>query len=206
MSADLRHIRTPTLDIAYEESGDAEWRAGLSHARLALRSALLRRGRAAARCRRLPRDRALSARLWRDAISVRRHAALGPAGGARQRFARIHGCACRSSAPCSPATIGAAARPASSRHCGRSACAASSPATATTFRTSRRRRSRHRRSKSAASGTSIIFTPSARVPALKRTAAASAACSGNYGRRIGNSMTRRSSAAPSRSTIPISSR
>ena len=70
MAADLRkHVRTPLLDVAYEESGAGGWRAGLSDAWLALRSALLRRSRAAARRSRLSRDCALSARLWRDALS-----------------------------------------------------------------------------------------------------------------------------------------
>ncbi len=54
-------------------------------------------------------------------------------------------------------------------------------------------------------GISIIFTPSGRGPALKPIAGVFAACCGNCGRRIGRSMKRLSRAAPLRSTILISS-
>ena len=71
-----------------------------------------------------------------------------------------------SSAPCSPATIGAAAPPAWSRRCGRTARAAWSRPTATTSTTSPHLPSRLRRSRSSGSGINTISTPSAAAPDL----------------------------------------
>src|SRR5262245_8164641 len=65
--------------------------AGVPAARVSVRRARLRRGRAASCRGRLPHDRALSARLRSDAISLGEHAALGAAGGAGARSARADG-------------------------------------------------------------------------------------------------------------------
>ena len=88
-----KRVRTDVLEIAYEEHGPDERRAGDPAARLPLRRPRLRRGRAAAGRRRLPRAGALSARLRPDALPVGRDAALGRAGGAGPRPAAVHGCA-----------------------------------------------------------------------------------------------------------------
>ena len=86
-----KRVRTDVLEIAYEEHGPDERRAGDPAARLPLRRPRLRRGRPAAGRRRLPRAGALAARLRPDAVPVGRHAALGRAGGARPRPAAVHG-------------------------------------------------------------------------------------------------------------------
>ncbi len=66
---------------------------GHSAARLALRYPQLRRCCAAAGLGRLPGHRAVSARLWLDAISVERDRAQRSAVGARARHHRLDGCA-----------------------------------------------------------------------------------------------------------------
>ena len=87
----MKSIRTDVLDIAYEEHGPRRRRAGHPAARLPLRRARLRRGGAGAGGRRQPRARAVAARLRPHAVPVAGHAALGRAGGARQRSAPVHG-------------------------------------------------------------------------------------------------------------------
>ena len=79
----IKRIRTTTLEIAYEESGPADGFPVLLMHGFPYDPRCLGCGRAAARRRRLPGHRAVSARLWSDAVPVRRHAALRPAGGAR---------------------------------------------------------------------------------------------------------------------------
>ena len=71
-------MRTPTLEIAYHESGPAEWSAGDPAAWLAFRSARLGRRRAATCRRRMPCPGAVAARLRRRrASSIQRR--RGPA-------------------------------------------------------------------------------------------------------------------------------
>ena len=65
---------------------------------------------------------------------------------------------------------------------------------------------RRRRSRSTACGISIISVPSVAVPDLKQTAKHSADCCGHYGHLIGRSTMPPSSAAQDRSTTRISSR
>ena len=91
--AAVRHIRTPDLDIAYEESGARGRRAGLSlhgwpyDPRCYDEVVPLL---VAAGCRVIvPYLRGFGATRFLSPG----HAALGPAGGARQRSARIDGCA-----------------------------------------------------------------------------------------------------------------
>ena len=147
--------------------------------------------------RRLPRDRALSARLRADAVPRRRRRR---APGSRRRSAptccELHGRARRSSARCSPATTGAGARPASSRRCGPSACAVSSPAPATTSRTSPASAQPASRRAGAPLLVSVLFPHRARPGrAGAQPARHLPAALDSSGRRTGRSTTRRSSAA-----------
>ena len=81
--APIKHVRTPTLDIAYEESGPSDGTPvflmhGFPYDPRAFDGVVPLLAR-------MPRARAVSARLRADAFSLRRHHALGRAGGARQR-------------------------------------------------------------------------------------------------------------------------
>src|SRR6516162_1281402 len=105
-----------------------------------------------------------------------------------------------SNAACSPATTGAGEPRASSPRSGRSAYSAWSPPTATTSRTLPPRPNRHRPSRSIAFGINTTFTPSAAARDLRPTGASFVDSSGNYGRRIGDSMTRPMTAPPRRLT------
>ena len=103
---------TDVLDVAATKpTGAAGGPPAIPAARVPLRSALFRRGGAAAGGRR-PRNApaAVPARLRADALSVRQHTALGRAGGARPRFAAIHGCAFESRARPSRRSTGAQPR------------------------------------------------------------------------------------------------
>ena len=206
VTAAHKHVRTATLEVAYEESGSAGGAPVAAAARLAVRSALLRRRGAAARRRRLPRHRALSARLWRDALSLRRYAALGPAGGARQRFARIARRARHRTRGAGRLRLG---RPGRLRGRGAVAGARARPG--------HRQRLQHpeHRGFGEAGGAgagasllvSILFPHRARPRrARAEPPRARAATSGRSGRRTGRSTTPPTRTAPPRSTIPISSR
>ena len=148
----------------------------------------------------------ICAALGETRFLVRDDAALGPAGGAGQRSARIDGCAEHRARRARRLRLG---RPRRLR--GRRAVAGA------------RARPRHRQrlqhpehrgvneaggagARSIASGTSIISTANAAAPDWSKTAARCAAISGKSGRRTGRSTTPSSRAAPPRSTIPISSR
>ena len=88
----LKRIDAGVLSVAYEETGDRSRHTGAASARLSVRRARLRRGGTDPRLRRMPGDRPLSARVRADALSVGRHAAFGPAGGAGQRPPGSAGC------------------------------------------------------------------------------------------------------------------
>ena len=85
----IKHVQTSVLDIAYEESGPADGTPvfllhGFPYDPRAFDGVVPLLAR-------MPRAGAVPARLWTDAIPLRRHDALGRAGRARQRPARIHG-------------------------------------------------------------------------------------------------------------------
>ena len=76
--------RAGVLNVGYAEAGPAT-AGGPPPAWLAIRHPQLRRRRAPARGRGLPRDRPLPARLRHDAIPLRGHGPKRPAGGPRPR-------------------------------------------------------------------------------------------------------------------------
>jgi pimeloyl-ACP methyl ester carboxylesterase len=78
----VQTVRTPVLDIAYEATGPAEGPSSGAAAWVPRRHPRLRRGCAAARGRRLPCDRALSAWLWFDPLSRPGDTPIGRASGA----------------------------------------------------------------------------------------------------------------------------
>ena len=127
-------------------------------------------------------------------------AALGRdlAGSARRarRRARAH----------SPAMIGAAAPPASSRHCGRSASPRWSRSAATTSRTSPDRASRPARSRAPAVVPMVFPHRAGPRRAARRTGGRCAGSYGSCGRRTGISTTRPTSGRRRPSTTPILSR
>src|SRR5580698_8908813 len=99
MTAAHKHIRTATLDVAYEESGGADGTPVL----------LLHGWPYDPRCYDEVVPPLVAAGCRVIVLSLRRHIALGPAGGARQRFARIarrarhrarHPCRLRLGRPC----------------------------------------------------------------------------------------------------------
>ena len=93
----LVHLATPgrcrRAQGRLRGSRPRRWPGGRPAAWLALRHPQLRRRRAAAGVGGLPRDRAVPARLRRDALPVERHAPQRPAGGPRRRHHRPDGCA-----------------------------------------------------------------------------------------------------------------
>ena len=91
--ATLKRARTKTLEIAYEDSGPESGLPvllmhGFPYDPRAYDDMVPPLGRG-----RLPRHRALSARLRPDAVPLGPDAALRPAGGARPGSPRPHGCA-----------------------------------------------------------------------------------------------------------------
>ena len=164
----VREVRTPALEIAYEESGPAE-------------------GPPVVLLHGFPDDvRAydgvappLAAAGWR--VLVPTCAAMGRPGfstrGRRDRVnkrhsamtSRIFSTRSASSARHSRATIGAAAPPASSPHYGRNASPLSSRSAATTFRTSPNRASPRHPIANTGCGTSGISTLSVAEPVWRRT-------------------------------------
>ena len=134
----IKTVRTPKLEIAYQETGPADgppvillhgWPSD-PHDWDGVAPPLA--------AGRMSRPGALAARLWPDALPRSSNAAIRSAGSARVGCARLHGCAWHPSRRCSPATTGAVAAPAWQLRCGRSACVGWSRSTATTFRTSPR--------------------------------------------------------------------
>ena len=202
----LKRIRTGALEIAYEESGPADGAPVFLMHGFPVRPAHLRRRGAAAGRGRLPRHRALPARLRADALPRGRHAALRPAGGARQRSQGAHGRARRRARRAGRLRLG---RPRRLRRRRAVAGARARPGLG-----QRLQHSGHRRLGEAggagagapASGTSTTSTPSAAAPDWRPTAASSASCCGGCGRRTGGSTMRPSSGRRRPSTIPISSR
>ena len=81
-------VRTPVLEIAYEEAGPTDGPVGGAVARIPLRRAGVRRGRRRARRIRRARHRAVPARLRSDAVHGCLDDALGRAGRARAGPAR----------------------------------------------------------------------------------------------------------------------
>ena len=67
----LKQIDAGVLNVGYAEAGPADGPAGHSSARLALRHSQLCRCRSVAGVGGLPGDRAVSARLWHDALSFK---------------------------------------------------------------------------------------------------------------------------------------
>ena len=204
MAAAIKHVRTSVLDIAYEESGPADGTPVLLMHGFPYDPRALT---ASCRCfPRLPRDRAVPARLRADALSLRRdtmrsgeQAALGndlqgtdgraqdrARGARRLRLGRARGVHRRG------AVAGARDR---ARY---------------------RRRLQHARRQSLGEArerragvsllVSVLLLYRARPRrADARTAATSRGCCGSCGRRTGASTTRRSRRPRSRSTIRISS-
>ena len=97
------------------------WPRGHSAARLAIRHPHLCRCRAAAGVGGLPGDRAVSARLRHDALSLERDGPQRPAVGDRARHHRLDGRAQDRKGDHRRLSTGVRARPASSRRSGRSA-------------------------------------------------------------------------------------
>ena len=171
-------VRTDVLDIAYEEHGPSNGPPVILLHGFPYDVACLRRGRAAARGRGLPRARALPARLRADALPDRSDAALGRAGGTGPRSAGVHGCAGIRRAVLAGYDWG-----------GRAACVVAAlwpervrglVALHRLQHLQHRRlaEARPRRSRSIATGTSTTSIPSAGGPAWPGTGATSAICCG----------------------------
>ena len=93
MTSVLNRVRTSVLEIAYEQSGPEDGvPVLLMHGFPYDPRTYDLRGSVAGGSR-MPRDRALSARLRSDPLPRGRNAALWPAGGARQRSQGTHRCA-----------------------------------------------------------------------------------------------------------------
>ena len=201
----VKTVRTPTLEIAYQESGPADgvpvillhgWPSD-PHDWDGVAPPLA--------AERMPRAGAVAARLWPDAVPRRCDAAIGPAGGARCRCARLHGCAWHRAGAARRLRLGW-----SRRLRDRSLMAGARAWAGVDQRLqhpehSRARANRRRRRRNIATGTSGISTPNAAAPGCSRTAATSPVCCGSSGRRTGSSTTRRSTRRRRASTIPTSS-
>ena len=199
-------IDAGVLAVAYEESGAPKgWPVVLLHGFpydiRAYDEVVPPPGRG-----RLPRARALPARLRADALSAR---ATRRAPASRRRSATTcWSCWTRwaSRARCWSATTGAAAPPASWRRCGPSACAGWSPRAATTSRTSRSPPAARRAGAEHRLWYQYYFhTERGRAGLAREPRRLRAACCGGCGRPTGTSTTRPSSAPRRPSTIPTSS-
>src|SRR5262245_18036230 len=201
----LRRVRTSVLEIAYEESGPTDGVAvllmhGFPYDPRTYDEVLPQLVEAGCRVI-VPYLRGYGATRFLASDTLR--------SGQQRRWAttsRSSSTRSRSSAPCSPATTGAGAPPASSPCCGPSAYSAWSPPTATTSRTLPGRLNQRRRSRSTGFGINTTFTPNGAAPDCMQIAASFVDCCGGYGRRIGGSMTPPTTAPPCRSIIRILSR
>jgi xanthine dehydrogenase large subunit len=145
---------------------------------------------------RLPRHRALPARLRAHPLPVGRHAALRRAGGAGRRPAGADGRAGHSARGAGRLRLG---RPRRLRGGGAVARALCRAAQLQQLQHPEHRPgdgARHARPTSTACGTSTTFTASAVAPAWRRTGAACAACCGSCGRPPGRLTRPPSSAVP----------